>query len=240
MADTRTAEDPAPGAGRPRITCHMVTSLDGRLLPSRWPVDGAAMTALYEDVAGRLGAEGWIVGRRTMAEFVPCDAPRTGPAPACAPADRIAPHRAPGLAIGIDRTGRLRPQTGRVGDDHLVLVMGEAVAADHVEDLARRGVSVVFAGPTGDDLAGALRRIGQAFGVAHLLLEGGGRINGAFLDAGLVDETSTLIQPVIDGGAEVPAIYRGAAAAVRLKPVATEALADGVVWLRHRVVRAGT
>ena len=57
-----------------KITCHMITSLDGRLLPERWddPADGtidALVDAHYEAAAEALDADGWIVGRRTMAAF---------------------------------------------------------------------------------------------------------------------------------------------------------------------------
>ena len=51
--------------------------------------------------------------------------------------------------------------------------------------------------------------LGAQFGVRRLLLEGGGHINGAFLDAGLVDEVSLLIAPGIDGRHDVTAVFEG-------------------------------
>ena len=42
-----------------------------------------------------------------------------------------------------------------------------------------------------------------------LLPEGGGHINGAFLEAGLVDELSLLIAPGIDGRHDIPAVFDG-------------------------------
>ncbi len=59
---------------RPYIICHMVTSIDGRLHPSRFtaPAAGIPAEALrghYEQVTGQFEAEGWIVGRKTMAEM---------------------------------------------------------------------------------------------------------------------------------------------------------------------------
>ena len=44
-----------------------------------------------------------------------------------------------------------------------------------------------------------MNRLGEHFGIRVLLLEGGGHINGAFLQADLVDEVSLLIVPGIDG-----------------------------------------
>jgi len=57
-----------------------------------------------------------------------------------------------------------------------------------------------------------------------LLLEGGGHINGAFLQAELVDEVSLLLVPGIDGRHEIPAVFDGinaerkAAAQIRGSP----------------------
>jgi hypothetical protein len=59
---------------RPRIICHMVSSIDGRLLADRWtpPAAGSSTDIVhrtYEQVAARFEADGWIVGRRTMENF---------------------------------------------------------------------------------------------------------------------------------------------------------------------------
>jgi len=59
---------------RPTIICHMGTSIDGGLHPSRFtrPAAGVSAEALrrhYEAVHDRFEADGWIVGRVTMAEM---------------------------------------------------------------------------------------------------------------------------------------------------------------------------
>lgn len=220
---------------RPQIICHMVTSLDGRLLAERWTDDLDALVATYDAVADRLDADGWIVGRETMAHYLAEGAPNIGPAPLERP-DRIADRGGRGLAVCFDRQGRLRPESAVVEGEHLVLVLSQRVSDGHVEALAGRGVSVVFSGPKGEDIAGALARIGAGFGVKRLLLEGGGALNGAFLAAGLIDETSTLIHPVVDGQQGVPAIYDHPQATPRaLELIASEVLEGGTVWLRHRI-----
>lgn len=220
---------------RPHIICHMVTSLDGRLLAERWTDDLAALVATYDAAAGRLAAGGWIVGRETMAHYLPAGAPNLGPVSVARP-DRFADCGGRDLAICFDRQGRLHPESAVVEGEHLVLVLSGRVSEAHVAALAARGVSVVFSGSEGDDIGGALARIGAHFGVTRLLLEGGGRLNGAFLAAGLIDETSTLIHPVVDGGQGVPAIYdHPQATPRRLALIASESLRDGTVWLRHRV-----
>ena len=80
------------------------------------------------------------------------------------------------------------------------------------------------------------------FGVRHLVLEGGGITNGAFLTAGLIDAFSTLIAPAIDGLSGIPSIFEAAgpsdsrpAAGQHLRLTTCEMLDGGVVWLRHAV-----
>jgi len=86
-------------------------------------------------------------------------------------------------------------------------VLGEAVSDDYLSELREDGVSYLFAGPGGSDLGGALEELGKAFGLKTLLLEGGGRINGSFLKAGLIDEISLLVYPGIDGLSGMPTIF---------------------------------
>ena len=83
---------------------------------------------------------------------------------------------------------------------------------------------------------------GRILGIRRLMLEGGGTFNGAVLHAGLVDEISQVVVPVVDGGRGVTTIFdipgdppRKAAAALRLKSY--RKLPGGVSWFRYRVAR---
>jgi 5-amino-6-(5-phosphoribosylamino)uracil reductase len=112
----------------------------------------------------------------------------------------------------------------------------------YLAELRADGVSYLFAGPKGDDLELALTTLGETFGLKRLVLQGGGRTNGAFMKAGLIDEFSVLLQPAVDGLAGIPSIvdYHGGAderpaAGLSLRHLATETLEGGVVWLRYRV-----
>jgi riboflavin biosynthesis pyrimidine reductase len=65
----------------------------------------------------------------------------------------------------------------------------------------------------------------------------GGRINGAFLEAGLVDEVSLLIPPGIDGRHGVPAAFDGPnpgnGKAFPLKLRSVERREKDLIWLRY-------
>ncbi|MDX3969213.1 MAG: dihydrofolate reductase family protein [Bradyrhizobium sp.] len=232
---------------RPFIVCHMATSIDGRLHPSRFtpPAKGVSADALrrhYEEVADRFGAEGWIVGRKTMSEMAKGSARTIANVPALAREPHVAYRNGRNLAVGIDPSGRVHYGKDNIGGDHAVAVLGEQVSDAYLAELREDGVSFIFAGPKGDDLAGAMAQLAEVFGVKKLLLEGGGAINGSFLKSRLIDEFSTLIYPAVDGLAGVQSIvdYHGAegerpGAAQALRLIGCETLEGGMVWLRHAV-----
>ena len=235
---------------RPFIICHMGTSIDGRLHPSRFTsaaagVSSAVLRGHYEKLHESFEADGWIVGRKTMSEMAKGSERAIADAPRVAREAHLGNREGRKLAIGIDPSGRVHYGKDNVGGDHAVAVLGEQVSDAHLAELRMDGVSYVFAGPKGDDLAGAMERIGSMFGVRKLLLEGGGSINGAFLKHKLIDEFSTLIFPAVDGVAGTQSIVDyhgpegdrpGAGQALRLTHC--EMLEGGMVWLRHAVERA--
>lgn len=90
--------------------------------------------------------------------------------------------------------------------------------------------------------ADALEFLNRELGVERLLLEGGGVVNGSFLRAGLIDEVSLIVWPVVDGGAGAPCVFHSTAEeASQAAPVQamqllhSEGMANGSVWLRYRL-----
>ena len=235
---------------RPYIICHMVTSIDGRLHPSRFTVPAAGIPAEvlrghYEQVTGQFEAEGWIVGRKTMAEMAKGTERTIADVRQVAREPHVANRNGRDLAIAIDPSGRVHYGKDNVGGDHAVAVLSEQVSDAYLAELRKDGVSYIFAGPNGGDLGLAMEQLGAVFGVKKLLLEGGGGINGSFLKQRLIDEFSTLIQPAVDGLAGVQSIVDyhgdenekpGAGQALRL--IGCETLEGGMVWLRHKVENA--
>ena len=52
-----------------------------------------------------------------------------------------------------------------------------------------------------------MQTLGNVFGVKAVSLQGGGIINGAFLQSGLLDELSLVVYPGIDGAAQAPSVF---------------------------------
>lgn len=233
---------------RPKIICHMASSIDGRLRVGRWtpllPELAANFRSVcYEDVASRFKADGFIIGRKSMAEFSGIS--EKPPVLTTAPAARQAHCADRGgreLAVVVDRQGRLHYESPTAGGGHLVAILGEQVSDAYLEELRSVGVSYLFAGPDGNDLPLAMETLGEVFGIKTILLEGGGLINGSFLKTGLIDEISMLVYPALDGLAGVSSTFEflgkadeRPAAGRMLRHFATETLTGGVVWLRYLV-----
>lgn len=236
-----------------KIICHMISSVDGRLYPSRWgaPQEPADITELYEGVAKRFPqAAGWIVGRTTMADY--CEDVREGEPAPLRDAHEPNPIAFTGkredrpIAVAIDPKGKLLPEINVLPTgEHLLIVLGPRVAESHLAKLRAAGVSYVFEGEGETDrekLLPALSAIEALFGAHTMLLEGGGIINGAFLTAGLINEISVIVYPGLDALFGSAAIFGVKAAPdalpgvhVHLKLLGTEALSGGAVWLHYDV-----
>lgn len=237
---------------RPYIICHMFSSIDGRLHPSRYtvPVSGVSaemLDGLYYRIAARLESEGWIVGRKTMAELYGVAGRGVTTNKTFAREPHIGDRGGRDLAVAIDPSGRVHYGQDNIEGDHIVAVLGEQVSDDYLAELREDGVSYIFAGRKGDDLPSAMAQLANLFGVKRLLLEGGGIVNGSFLKHRLIDEFSTLIYSAVDGLAGTDSIidYPGEkeerpGQGQSLRLIGCEVLDGGMVWLRHAVEDAPT
>jgi riboflavin biosynthesis pyrimidine reductase len=152
--------------------------------------------------------------------------------------DFIAQPDARSYAIAIDPSGKLTWRSNAIDGEHVITVLTQRVSDDYLAFLQSRGVSYVFGGKASIDLRRVLAKLRTAFGIRKLLLEGGGKINGSFLAADLIDELSVLIFPVADGGVGTPTLFdaksgRGLSRALRL--ISVEKRRGDLVWLRYKV-----
>jgi riboflavin biosynthesis pyrimidine reductase len=227
---------------KPEIIMLMLSSLDGGLHPSRWTSspDGERRdwSALYEKVHGTLNGDGWIVGRVTMAEMSKAQAhPPAGVGSVARPV-HVASRDAGQFALAVDPSGRLHFAGGTLSGDNVIVLLGQDVPDGHLAELAADGVSYIVSDQPEIDLAAMLETLNREFGIKRLLLEGGARINGQFLAAGLVDEVYILVGPAFDGDENAEGVVSfpgGLAGKCRLSLQSAEAIGHGVVQLRYKV-----
>jgi len=119
----------------------------------------------------------------------------------------------------------------------VIEVVTEQVSDDFLAYLQSIGVSYVFGGKTDIDLADVVSTLERELGVQRLIVEGGSHVSGAFVNAGLVDEVSVLILPLVDGRSEHPSSFEVAMDAWKspayLTLTSVEQVTSGAVWLRY-------
>jgi riboflavin biosynthesis pyrimidine reductase len=228
---------------KPHVSILMVTSIDGRLHPSRFTAspDGTRRDwyGQYERVHASLEANAWLVGRVTMAEMS-----KAGPHAPAGPwkVERpihVAAGAAATFAVAIDPSGKLHFQGATLSGDHIIVLVGRDTPDSHLAELAADGVSYVVSAGVEFDIPSLLDELVRTFGITHLVVEGGAKTNGAFLAAQVVDELRVLVAPALDGAEQVQGIvdYRnGLAGVVRMRLKSAEVLDHGVVLLAYAVL----
>lgn len=223
---------------KPRVILHNAVSVDGRL--TGFPVD----PGIYYELAGRFKEDVTLAGSRTLLESPQGEILGREPAeipdpPAVDPRDPRPILAVPDSLDRIKNWAYLR--TLPYWRDVLALSTSEAPAGQ-IERFHRQGIPYFLAGRIRVDLAASLASIGAKFGAQTVRVDGGGRLNGALLRAGLVDEISLLVHPFCVGGHNPRTIFETEDTAALngslvLKLAGNETLAGGLVWLRYAVVR---
>jgi riboflavin biosynthesis pyrimidine reductase len=227
---------------KPYVLCHMVCSVDGRIWGSRWRPKENVVPNLFEKLHDQLGGGSWLCGRVTAQEFA------KGTEPHYPPTDQVFPREnwfarrdAKTWGIFLDGKGKAVWARKDIGGDAVLVVLTEAVPDRHLAGLRADGVSYIFAGACEIDLAGALETLNRELGIERIMLEGGGGANGALLRAGLIDELSLVICPVIDGSTGGPIVFNSGDTDLGPAPIESmtlashEVLEGGAMWLRYRL-----
>ena len=224
---------------KPYVICHMMSSLDGHALTDGWDRSFKKSAGdVYEQLAQRFKFDAWICGRVTMQEIAHGDDyPRelaTAPIPRT---HHFALRSAACYAVAIDPHGKIAWKSNQALESHVVAVVTEAVADDYLAYLQSIDVSYIFGGKTKIDLVQVVQILADELDTKRLIVEGGPHLSGSFVNAGLVDEISVLVLPLIDGRGEHPASFEVTREAwtqpAYLTLIAADVQAGGSVWLRY-------
>ncbi len=177
--------------GLPFVTLKSASTLDGRLAAktgdSRWITSEEAREAVH---ALRHRHDAIMIGADTAAADDPSLTTRL-PVPGLHP-----------VRIVVD--SRLRLPTGlRLFSDRqapTIVLATEAADASRRSELEAQGVEVLLCGDGSHvDLNNAMKQLGERE-IASILLEGGGRLNGAMLEAKLIDKAMIFYAAKVIGG----------------------------------------
>lgn len=205
---------------RPFVHLKLASSLDGRIATrtgdSRW-ITGEQSRARVQELRHEYDAI--LIGSGTALNDNPLLTDRSGK-----------PRRLPLTRVLLDPSLRLSAdsQLALTARDAPVLVFtSESADASAVEALERRGVEVLRESD-GRNLNQVLMQLGQR-SIQSVLVEGGSRVAGAFLDAGLVDKVSFFIAPLVIGGLDAASAVGGTGA----ERIETAMRLSDVVFKQH-------
>jgi diaminohydroxyphosphoribosylaminopyrimidine deaminase/5-amino-6-(5-phosphoribosylamino)uracil reductase len=220
------------GSDLPWTIAKWAMTADGKIADveggSRY-ITGPEARRLVHEVRGSVDAV--VVGVGTVLADDPDLSPREGE-----------PTRDP-VRVVLDTSLRTPPDSvlaRTAGDRPTWILVAEGGAPEAARPLADAGCRILEVARSGDhlDLASAFRLL-KGEGISRVLLEGGGRIHAAALDAGVVHHVMAFVAPILLGGQQSPTPVDGPGfrrigealrlVGVRLTTLGDDALLEGML-----------
>jgi len=150
-----------------------------------------------------------------------------------------------GWCVAVDGRGRMRNWAKEFDDMpgwHILILVGFHTPAEYLAYLRREKIPYLIAGDGHVDLESVFKKLQSKLGVNCILSTAGGKLNGALLRAGLIDEVNIEIAPGLVGGTNTPILYQSPDLGddelpTKLKLLSTHVDKGGHVWLRYEVAR---
>ncbi len=225
---------------KPYIICHMTASVDGRI--------DCEMTEKiepgneYYEALDSLNVPTTLCGKVTAvmhyAESEAFNAPTETPlTKECF----WKASDAEGYSVVVDTMGSLTWTSDRLDGKPLICIVSERATVEYLAYLRQMNISYIATGDSSINLKRATEILAESFNVSRIGIVGGGKINGGFLDAGLLDELSLMISPGIDGRSSQPSLFDGRkddSEPVLLRMKSATVLANGTLWIRYNPAEA--
>jgi len=247
---------------RPRIITYNMSSLDGRLTLApgvslltgdrRWKALTSGFDDPYDWVRQTHDPQVLLEGSGSFLAGDAKPAPRSRGGSAIA---QEGEHFLPDSVVDVpgrrwfavvDGQGRVDLQFTEWPDPawagwHALILTSRAASADHLARLRAQGIPYLVFGDEHVDLPPAMSMLRSGLGVRTVVCTGGGRLGGALLRAGLVDEVDVEILPAVIGGRGTPALFDAPPLAPdqwphRMDLLSVEQLAGGLLRLRYTVL----
>lgn len=249
---------------RPKIVIHIAQTVDARIsfrrgpskkkwedvlaskIPKATPLWARVLREKIRPEALLSGSETLLFSaRKSKHKVSSITADNRGTSKDYLPADVVQSIRQKSLSgwqIVVDSRGRIswetREKTFWGKKWHPLVLVSENTALTYLSQLQRKRIPYLVAGTRGVDLTLAMKKIYRELGVRRVACLGGGRLNGALLRAGLVDEVSVILIPMIVGGEKTPTSFDAVDLGfdeipLFLNLVDSRIQEDGSVWLRY-------
>lgn len=235
---------------RPYIFCHMMTSLDGKIMGQymNTPEGNAAGDVFYNISFGKepfYKHQGWLSGRVTTDDnFTFYKKPELDENAPKVPEGDFVAKKSDMYYVSVDPSGKLgwKDSTLTYIDTtaHVIEVLTEKAENAYKAFLRKLGISYIIAGRDSLNYEAAMEKLKEIFGIETLMLGGGGVLNWSFIQAGMCDEVSVVIAAAADGSQDTPSLFgacKGLSSdqAIRFELQSAEVKNGGSVWLRYKV-----
>jgi len=149
--------------------------------------------------------------------------------------------------VVVDSRGRLR--SGYKGTEtpghHMLHLVSWTTPPETLAFLQVQRIPYLVSGEDRVDLREAMTKMTAKLGVTCLVSEAVGRLNGALLREGLIDEVDLILRPELIGGETTPMLFQSPnlspdAWPDRLRLLEVRPLESGFVWLRYEVLQSGS
>jgi riboflavin-specific deaminase-like protein len=225
--------------GLPFVFLNAAMTADGKLAPASRHFEAFGGPRDYRHLLElRATADAVMAGARTV------DLDRVNMGPGAVKYRRARLRR--GLAeynlrIIVSGSGTIDPEADifRHRFSPIIILTSDRASLAKLRRLRTLADEVKVCGKSEIDFPAALRWLRAKWKVKRLLCEGGGEVNGAMFQAGLVDEVHVTLCPLIFGGRNAPTLADGAgvqrlAQAARLRLVSMKHNGDGLFLIYRR------
>jgi len=235
---------------KPYVIIHTHTSLDGKINAMDLPEFRSA-SRQYQELAldpdkQVFNIQGYLNGRITTDDNTThYRKPELNEEAALVPeGDFIAKDDASMYYISIDPSGKLGWQQNFVSygnrDSHVIEVLTEQASEAYKDFLRQLNISYIIAGEETLDQALVLHKLASLFGMERVMIGGGGTLNWAYLQNGLVDEVSIVKAPIADGDPDMQTLFMAKKPLSIIQPISfslieVRQLEESTVWLRYKV-----
>lgn len=233
---------------KPRIVCHMMTALDGKITGPFMDTNTAELVGNeYERINELYKPDAWLCGRVTTDEnFTFYKKPDLDETITEVPeGDYIAKDNADMYYVSVDASGRIGWESNTLNyadrpSAHIIEILTEKASIAYRAFLRRLNISYIIAGQKYLDCTLASQKLKELFNINTLLVSGGGYINASFLNEDLIDELSLVIAPVTDCASGTVTLFETADYLPLKSPVEftlenIEKLKGDGIWLRYSV-----
>ena len=148
-----------------------------------------------------------------------------------------------GWLVIVDGRGRIRSGLKESPDRpgwHTLHFVSNNVSPEYLAFLQDKNIPYLISGEERVDLEKCMAKLKGKLGVNNIVTTSGGKLAGALMRKGLIDEVNLIIKPRIIGGFNTPTLFDSPdlgpeESPLELNLVSTKVKKDGYLWLRYKI-----